>query len=166
MYNSISEFINDWKKESESTYKILSNLSDESLKYMSHTGGRSIGFLAWHIVITMGEMMNKSGLKVECPDENSSEPATVKEIADTYKSVSESLIKEIEAKWTDATLNEELDLYGEAWKISFLLKSLVYHQIHHRGQLTVMMRQANLRVPGVYGPSKEEWSQMGMEPQK
>jgi len=166
VYNSISEFLNDWKKESEATYKVLSNLSDESLKYISHTNGRTIGFLAWHIILTIGEMMNRAGLKVECPSENSIEPSFAKEIAETYKSVSGSLTGEIEKTWTDVTLNEELDMYGEAWKISFLLKSLVYHQIHHRGQLTIMMRQANLKVPGVYGPSREEWTKMGMEPQK
>jgi hypothetical protein len=26
------------------------------------------------------------------------------------------------------------------------------------------MRQAGLRVPGVYGPAKEEWEDLGMEP--
>ena len=166
MYKSVSDFLNDWKKESEATYKVLSNLSDESLSYISHTNGRTIGYLSWHIVITIGEMMNLSGLKVQCPSENSTEPASAKEIAETYKSAAGSLIKEIETKWTDATLDEEQDMYGEAWKVSFILKSLVYHQIHHRGQLTIMMRQANLKVPGVYGPSREEWTKMGMEPQK
>ncbi|HEY5122468.1 MAG TPA: DinB family protein [Ignavibacteria bacterium] len=166
MYKTISDFIRDWKSESESTIKVLANLSDDSLKYMSHQGGRTIGFLAWHIVITVGEMMNKSGLKVECPEENSPEPASAKEIENTYKNVSASMVKEIESKWTDATLDEELDLYGETWKIGYLLRSLVYHQIHHRGQLTILMRQAKLPVPGVYGPSREEWSQMGMEPMK
>ncbi|MBK7956896.1 MAG: hypothetical protein IPK03_01545 [Bacteroidetes bacterium] len=29
-----------------------------------------------------------------------------------------------------------------------------------------MMRQAGLKVPGMYGPSKEEWEKMGMEPLK
>jgi len=38
------------------------------------------------------------------------------------------------------------------------------HQAHHRGQMTVLMRQAGMKVPGVYGPSKEEWSAFGMEP--
>jgi len=40
------------------------------------------------------------------------------------------------------------------------------HQTHHRAQMTVLMRQAGLKVPGVYGPSREEWSQMGMPPHK
>lgn len=44
-----------------------------------------------------------------------------------------------------------------------LLSLFIKHLIHHRGQMTVLMRQAGLKVPGVYGPSKEKWSQMGMD---
>lgn len=29
--------------------------------------------------------------------------------------------------------------------------------------MTVLMRQAGLVVPGIYGPSKEEWANFGME---
>ena len=41
--------------------------------------------------------------------------------------------------------------------------TLINHQNHHRGQMTVLMRQAGLTVPGVYGPAKEEWATAGME---
>ena len=33
--------------------------------------------------------------------------------------------------------------------------TLINHQNHHRGQMTVLMRQAGLTVPGVYGPAKK-----------
>ncbi len=29
--------------------------------------------------------------------------------------------------------------------------------------MTVLMRQAGLKVPGTYGPAKEEWGAIGME---
>ncbi|MHB8840055.1 MAG: DinB family protein, partial [Gemmatimonadaceae bacterium] len=38
----------------------------------------------------------------------------------------------------------------------FVLTVLMNHQWHHRGQMTVLMRQAGLSVPGVCGPSREE----------
>ncbi|MEA3297729.1 MAG: DinB family protein, partial [candidate division Zixibacteria bacterium] len=41
---------------------------------------------------------------------------------------------------------------------------LIQHQIHHRGQMTVLMRQAGIKVPSLYGPAKEDWAQMGLEP--
>ena len=43
-----------------------------------------------------------------------------------------------------------------------VLAHLFLHQIHHRGQMTVLMRQAGLEVPGVYGPSRPEWAHYGM----
>ena len=46
------------------------------------------------------------------------------------------------------------------------LAALVGHQTHHRGQMAPLMRQAGLKVPGVYGPSKEEWVDYGMPPQE
>jgi len=55
-------------------------------------------------------------------------------------------------------------MYGEVWKNGATLFILVTHQAHHRGQMTVLMRQAGLKVIGVYGPAKEEWLQMNMEP--
>ncbi|MGH9679884.1 MAG: DinB family protein, partial [Candidatus Acidiferrales bacterium] len=30
------------------------------------------------------------------------------------------------------------------------------HIIHHRGQLTMYLRQLNVPVPGLYGPSADE----------
>jgi uncharacterized damage-inducible protein DinB len=53
-------------------------------------------------------------------------------------------------------------MYGETWKKGFTLYCMVSHQTHHRGQITVLMRQAGLKVHGVYGPAKEEWAEMGM----
>ncbi|NHN35043.1 hypothetical protein G9U52_35530 [Paenibacillus sp. S3N08] len=54
-------------------------------------------------------------------------------------------------------------MFGEPWKNGFTLNAFVKHEIHHRGQLTILMRQAGLPLPGVYGPAKEEWATMGME---
>jgi uncharacterized damage-inducible protein DinB len=55
-------------------------------------------------------------------------------------------------------------MYGMDWNKGTTLHILVTHQTHHRGQFTVLMRQAGLKVPGVYGPSKEEWIAYGQEP--
>jgi uncharacterized damage-inducible protein DinB len=41
-----------------------------------------------------------------------------------------------------------------------ILQSLIRHQIHHRGQMTILMREAHVVVPGVYGPSREESAAM------
>ncbi|MDZ7625657.1 MAG: hypothetical protein U5J96_14590 [Ignavibacteriaceae bacterium] len=50
MYYKISDFIEDWKYESDSTIKILSNLTDEVLTVKFNNEIRTAGRLAWHIV--------------------------------------------------------------------------------------------------------------------
>ena len=75
------------------------------------------------------------------------------------------MINALENKWTDASLDEEIPMYGQIWKKGNILSSLILHQAHHRGQITVLMRQAGLKVPGVYGPAKEEWAAMNMKAQ-
>ena len=59
-------------------------------------------------------------------------------------------------------MNTEDEMYGEKWNRGTTLQILIKHQAHHRGQLTVLMRMAGLKVHGVYGPSKEEWIAYGM----
>jgi uncharacterized damage-inducible protein DinB len=55
----------------------------------------------------------------------------------------------------------EDDMYGEKWPRGRSAHILIDHQTHHRGQMTVLMRQAGLVVPGIYGPAKEAWAAYG-----
>ena len=62
-------------------------------------------------------------------------------------------------------LDTVVDMYGEKWSYAVILTVIVRHEIHHRAQMTVLMRQAGLKVPGIYGPSKEEWVNYNMPAQ-
>ena len=53
-------------------------------------------------------------------------------------------------------------MYGETWSRGMTLFYLILHQAHHRGQMEVLMRQAGLKVPGIYGPAREEWAAFGI----
>jgi uncharacterized damage-inducible protein DinB len=162
MYYKISDFTEDWKSESDKTKKTFAGLTDESLKVKVTPEGRELGFIAWHIVVTIVEMMHKSGLEIDSPAEDSEPPETAKEIQDSYAKVADLFASQISEKWTDGMLNDDLELYGQKWKRWLLCSGTVKHEIHHRGQMTVLMRQAGLKVPGAYGPSKEEWQAYGM----
>jgi uncharacterized damage-inducible protein DinB len=41
-------------------------------------------------------------------------------------------------------------------RAAFLRRIMLNHWYHHRGQLTVYLRQTGALVPGVYGPSADE----------
>jgi len=168
MYYKLEDFINDWTYESDETIKVLSNLTDASLTKNFGENIRTPGRLAWHIAGAISELGHRMGLTFTEIDQDAPFPLTAKEIVNEYKLASGGLIKEIKEKWNDDTLSVEDDItnHGERWTRSKTLSALITHQIHHRAQLTVVMRLAGLKVPGVYGPSKEEWATYGMEPQE
>jgi uncharacterized damage-inducible protein DinB len=166
MFRTINDFLETWKHESEATLKIFGNLTDSSLKQKVTAEGRSLGFLAWHITQTIGEMMSKTGLSFPEFDENAPAPDNAEKIKNEYERLSAIMSLQVEKNWKDSMLNDDINMYGQVWKRASVLSSLVTHQIHHRGQITVLMRQAGLRVPGIYGPSKEEWAEYGMPTQE
>jgi uncharacterized damage-inducible protein DinB len=161
MFRRIDDVVRTLESETESTLKVLAQLTDAALGQRVMPGGRSLGFLAWHLAASIPEMMHRAGLPVE-GSEGGPAPATVAEIRAAYEQASRSLLERIRAEWTDATLDEEREMYGQPWKNGFTVFALVAHQAHHRGQMTVLMRQAGLTVPGVYGPAREEWAQWGV----
>ena len=164
MYYKISDFVTDFDLETSATLKIFNNLSDKSLDQKVTEKGRSLGRLAWHIANTFGEMGSAAGLHVHSIDEKSI-PSSAKTIADEYSKSAASLKAAVLKEWNDDSLKDEINMYGETWTKSQTLSTLLVHQMHHRGQMTVLMRQAGLKVPGVYGPAYEEWENMGMPPQ-
>jgi uncharacterized damage-inducible protein DinB len=162
MFKTIADFEKGWTYEREATLKILRALTDASLAQAVAPGGRTLGRLAWHLVETLGEMPTHAGLQAAGPAPGTPQPQTAAEIADAYEQASRSIGDAVLEQWTDNSLAETRDMYGEVWTGGEVLSSLIAHQAHHRGQMTVLMRQAGLSVPGVYGPSKEEWAGYGM----
>jgi uncharacterized damage-inducible protein DinB len=162
MYTSISEFIAEWDQESASTQKILDALTDASLQQKVSPEGRTLGAIAWHIVVSTPGMLTEFGVSIELINIDSPIPSSAKEVAETFLRVSADAANGVKQQWTDQSLTEMQNVFGMTMPKAVTLSLLIKHIIHHRGQLTVLMRQAGLKVPGVYGPSREEWSQMGM----
>jgi uncharacterized damage-inducible protein DinB len=166
MYRRIDDFLADWKQESEGTLKLLGALTDASLSQKVCAEGRTLGFIAWHLVLTLGEMPARAGLIFDAPPEDSPEPSRAAGIVERYRSCALALAEKVRESWTDAQLDDDLSLYGSTWKKGAVLSTIISHEAHHRGQMTVLMRQAGIKVPGVCGPSREEWAMFGMEAQR
>lgn len=161
MFRRVSDFLATWAEESEATLKILRALDDHSLAAPAADSHRSLGRLAWHISTTLGEMMERTGLEVGGAAHDAPVPAKAAAIVAAYEAGAKAIAEQVKG-WTDSTLEVEDDMYGERWARGKTLGALVAHQTHHRGQMTVLLRQAGLPVPGIYGPSKEEWATYGM----
>jgi uncharacterized damage-inducible protein DinB len=162
MYSSINDFLTEWTDELHATLRIFDALTDNALDRRVDDQGRSIREIAWHIVTTIPEMMQRVGISPEGAGEHDAAPESAERISAAYSGVAHSLLGILKERWTDADLRVEHDMYGERWSNARTLRVLVMHQAHHRAQLTVLMRQSGLRVPGIYGPSREEWEAIGL----
>ena len=161
MYRSIDDFLTDWKYETDSTLKVFALISDDKAKEKISVNIRSLATLGWHLTQTLTEMGTKAGLFDEDALEHLPVP-TMREIAETYRKYAELIGKAVRSRWTDSSLPELKDMYGDQWQKAQILRILINHQAHHRGQMTTIMRMLDLKVPGLYGPSKEEWAEFGM----
>ncbi|WP_308637984.1 DinB family protein [Paenibacillus silvisoli] len=161
MFRTVQDFIEDYRDESQNTLKLLNLLTDESLKSANTPGFRSLGHLAWHLVHDDAGMLRRIGLDFKAPPAGAEPPESAAAIAAAYRETAESML-EAASRWSDEKLLESHNMFGRNWQNGLTLLMFVKHEVHHRGQLTVLMRQAGLQTAGVYGPTKEEWEKMGM----
>ena len=162
MYRRIEDFRNHWQEEVVDTLKVFDAIPDAKLGQAVSPEHRDLRRLAGHLVTSIVGLPAGMGLKVDGPQETDLPADTIKGLRGAYARAAESLLDCINA-WTDADLEIEDTMFGHLiWKRGYSLQALAMHQAHHRGQMTVLMRQAGLAVPEFYGPTKEGWAKLGM----
>jgi uncharacterized damage-inducible protein DinB len=170
MFSKLEDFVESWKAEAASTIKVFDAIPDSHAGQAVAEGHRTLKRLAWHLVEGLIEMPTQLGIVIEGREMLEGHhiidpPATMAEVKAAYEKASASFLKGLEA-WTDETLQIEDNMYGMQWKRSTTLGVLIVHEVHHRGEMFVLMRQAGLVPPGIYGPTKEGWAAYGSEPPK
>ena len=163
MYVTISDFIKEWSKEAILTQNVLDGLTDDSLKQQVYSEGRTLGRIAWHITTSIPEYLAHFGLKIDEVENVENVPTSAKVIAGTFNNVSSNAAKVIEQQWKNETLKEVQIAFGREETNAQILMGLIKHIVHHRGQVTILMRQAGIKPFGVYGPPKEDWIHLGVE---
>jgi uncharacterized damage-inducible protein DinB len=158
MFRTVEDFQQTWKAESDMTLRVFGELSDKALAQSVGFGGYTLGWLARHVTGAVVAISAHAGL-VPKPAES---PALEKvaDIIEAYTRNVKQVADAIAVKWSDAQLGEEIPMFGRKFRRGAALAFLISHQAHHRAQMTVLMRQAGLRVPGVYGPSEDDKAAM------
>ncbi|MFD1885835.1 DinB family protein [Paenibacillus wenxiniae] len=164
MFTTIQAFADEWSSMSSTTQHVLDTLTDDSLDQGRESNVRPLGQIAWHITTTIHEMVSRTGLQFAAPEGGEKAPSSAAQIADAYRSVSHAMLEAIQHQWTDANLTQMSHMYGEQWANGLTLRAVIVHEIHHRGQMSILMRQAGLRVPSIYGPTREDWMEQGLQP--
>jgi uncharacterized damage-inducible protein DinB len=158
----IDILLQELEQEAHTTRRVLERVPDAHLGWKPHEKSMSLGQLALHVATVPGMVA-----------EMTVQPfITVPEFTQPSATRADELIPALEASVAKArTLLRGMDdgALAFTWRLmdgdrevmalprGALLRSIMLnHWYHHRGQLSVYLRQLGVPVPSIYGPSADE----------
>ena len=141
---------------------MLERVPDNQLAWRPHQKARTLGGLALHVAIVPGvvaEFAVQSPVQVlrfTDPRPNSASeliPALDQSIAKAKKLLGGMDDATLMATWR--MMQGERELFAIP-RVALLRSSMLNHWYHHRGQLTVYLRELGVPVPSIYGASADE----------
>jgi uncharacterized damage-inducible protein DinB len=160
MSDELQTFITTWDTEAKKTAAMLRALPEGQYDFRPDAGGRSLGELAWHLAeieAYSGFGIERGAFEIGVRPPGAERPRTIEALAPGYERIHADSMERIR-KLTVADLDRQVMFFtGSPMSIREILWSAVlHHQIHHRGQLSVLLRLAGGAAPGTYGPNREE----------
>ena len=161
--NELDTFLSVWAREAESTLKLLRALPPDQYDFRPDAGGRSLGELAWHLAegdAYMSVGIEQGRFTMDAKPPNIERPRTIEALAPGYERVHREAVSRIK-KLKPEDLDRTIPFFAGPMSIREILWGMImFHGIHHRGQLTLMCRLAGGLAPGLYGPNREEMAAM------
>jgi uncharacterized damage-inducible protein DinB len=156
--------LQELEQESRATRRLLERVPDAQLGWKPHDKSMSLGQLALHVATTPGgvaELASHDSKETRSAD--FVQPAA-KTAAELVPALEESLAKAkaIVGSMDDATMGQTWTLKHDGQTVMAIPRAAVLrmimlnHWYHHRGQLSVYLRQLNVPIPSIYGPSADE----------
>lgn len=165
MFSNAQQFIGEYTYESGITKSLFANLTDESLSQPQADGLYNLGQIAWHISSSRCYLLGQTGF--DMPDQGFGFPMNLNAemIRNNYDMLLERIMEQAGNK-SEEDLNVVYRFFDKMdVSLGQMMRMVISHEIHHRGQLSVLMRQAGLGIPGIYGPNAEETAEMMKEMQ-
>ena len=149
-------------QEKETTRRVLERVPGDRLAWKPHDKSMSLGQLALHVATLPGSIAEMSQHSPFTMPQFTQPSATT--AAELLPTLNESVANARRHLGTlsDADLAKMWRLMeGEreifAVPLGGLFRTIMLnHWYHHRGQLSVYLRQLNVPVPSIYGPSADE----------
>ena len=154
--------LQELEQEAQATRRVLERVPDAHLNWRPHVKSYSLGQLALHVAQIPGAVATLAMQSAAAAPQFVQESAG--RSADLLPALQESLAQAQSAlaNASDATMMETWRLVAGDREImampraAFLRAVMLNHWYHHRGQLLVYLRQLDVPVPSVYGPSADE----------
>ena len=155
-------FLQELEQEAHATRRALERVPENKLDWRPHPKSMSLGQLSLHIAVMPGAIAELSTQSPFQMKNFTQEPAT--STSQLLSTLDESL-----AKARQVLKNTDDAALGTMWKMvdgekeimaipraALLRTVMLNHWYHHRGQLTVYLRELGVPVPSIYGPSADE----------
>lgn len=159
---TVEELVQELEQEAQTTRRVLERVPEDRLDWRPHAKSLTLGQLAMHVATIPAALTEVSTRPF---DVNTVIPrptaASADELLHTLaRSVADA--KALLRSMGDAGLSSPWTLVdGDREVVSvprgaFLRFTMLNHWYHHRGQLTVYLRQVGAPVPPIYGDSADE----------
>ena len=149
-------------QEAEITKRLLDIIPEDKLSWRPHPKAQSLGELAMHSAALQGNVaeLGKSDSEEGPNFPPDAEATTRSQILETF---AESLkkAKSIVDSTDDARAMSDWKLTQEGKtlmtmpRVGFWRTVLLNHNYHHRGQLSTYLRELDIPLPSIYGPSAD-----------
>jgi uncharacterized damage-inducible protein DinB len=146
--------------EVPTTLKVMRALPDHAADFQPHEKSKSaLNLLHTFCVENWGAILSTKGELPIPPKFPPPSPTLGEEIA-VYERGARELVAAVEAM-PDSRLSETVMFFSgpgkmAPMKVIDVLWYMLLDSIHHRGQLSVYVRQAGGKVPSIYGPTADE----------
>jgi uncharacterized damage-inducible protein DinB len=160
---SIAEsLLQELEQEARTTRRVLERVPDDRLTWRPHAKARTLGELALHVASVPGGVAQLASTSpAQAPRFVDPSPSNVGEV---MRALDESLARarSIVSGMDDGAMQETWRLVDQdrellAMPRGALLRALMLnHWYHHRGQLTAYLRELDVPIPSIYGPSADE----------
>lgn len=162
--DELQGFFATWSREADETVALLRTIPEGQYDYRPVPGWRSIGEMAWHLAegdAYTALLVAQGKLDPTDRPPGVERPREVAALASGYARVHADARARL-GNLTPADLPKKLKYFdGSERSVSHVLwEGILYHHLHHRGQLSLMIRMAGGAPDGMYGPNLEETAKM------
>ena len=159
--------LSEFNQEAQTTRRVLERLPEGKFDWKPHAKSMSMGQLASHVAELTGwgaMILQQDSLDINPPGGPGFQPAlyaTTSSLLAAFEAGAASTRQVLETL-ADETLAQPWTLLNGGQTAFTLPKGAVLrafvlnHVVHHRGQLSVYLRENDVPVPSIYGPSADE----------
>lgn len=162
MMSTIDAILQELEHEASITRRVLARVPSDRLAWKPHEKSMTLGQLALHVAMIPGGLASIAGQSpFQLPNFVQPSPASSAELIPALEQ-SVAAARQIVGAMGEAMLAKPWRAYrGDVEVMSLsvggVLRSLMLnHWYHHRGQLSVYLRELGVLIPSIYGPSADE----------